>query len=56
MCLNLIDKYLKEFKKSNTSNSFFNGTWDEKPYPYNRYGEEPYEEDYYEEEQPLPFN
>ena len=56
MCLNLIDKYLKEFKKSKEGNnsqiisSYIQGSWDDSPYNDENHYEEDYQ-DYYEEEQ-----
>ena len=56
MCLNLIDKYLKEFKKSKEGNNsqissrYVKGSWDDSPYndDNNHYEED--HQDYYEEE------
>ena len=56
MCLNLIDKYLKEFKKSKEGNnsqitsSYIQGSWDDSPYNDENHYEEDHQ-DYYEEEQ-----
>lgn len=59
MCLNLIDKYLQEFKKSKEgiisnnpyTSQYISGSWDDTPYneTENHYEEE--HSDYYEEEQ-----
>lgn len=54
MCLNLIDKYLQEFKKSKKENiyqmpSYMRDSWDDPQYD----DEEPYEEHYEEEELPI---
>ena len=57
MCLNLIDKYLQEFKKSKEGNNsqissrYVKGSWDDSPYndDNNHYEED--HQDYYEEEQ-----
>ena len=56
MCLNLIDKYLKDFKKSKEGNnsqitfSYIQGSWDDSPYNDENHYEEDHQ-DYYEEEQ-----
>ena len=56
MCLNLIDKYLKEFKKSKEGNNsqissrYVKGFWDDSPYNDENHYEEDHQ-DYYEEEQ-----
>lgn len=65
MCLNLIDKYLKEFKKSKEGNNsqitspYIQGSWDDTPYDENEnhYEEnhQDYEEFYKKEEEPIQF-
>ena len=56
MCLNLIDKYLKDFKKSKKENDsqitsqYVKGSWDDSPYNDENHYEEDHQ-DYYEEEQ-----
>jgi GMP synthase-like glutamine amidotransferase len=51
MCLNLIDKYLKQFKNLNNSVNYIK-SWDDTPYIENENYEENYQPEY-EEEQPL---
>jgi len=65
MCLNLIDKYLKEFKKSKEGNNsqitspYIQGSWNDTPYDENEnhYEEnhQDYEEFYKKEEEPIQF-
>lgn len=60
MCLNLIDKYLKEFKKSKevnnfqTSSPYIQGSWDDTPYDENEHNYEAEDEDYAKYEENLP--
>jgi GMP synthase-like glutamine amidotransferase len=60
MCLNLIDKYLKEFKKSKKENnpqitsSYIQGSWDDVPYGENEPDYEDEDEDYSKYEENLP--
>lgn len=60
MCLNLIDKYLKDFKKSKKENtsqitsSYIQGSWDDVPYGENEHDYEEEDEDYSKYEENLP--
>ena len=60
MCLNLIDKYLKEFKKlkegnhSQITSSYIQGSWDDVSYGENEHDYEEEDEDYSKYEENLP--